>query len=140
MPIEKRTEFKSFDVVGAQAQNAKLILFVGGAGVLVTLLAFRSSVVFGIVMGLTFAIMLPIIYAVRNSNLRKIQLADKEMQTRGARSEIVAYEGDCPYCATKIKLRSSSSGENCPACLHRIILRNENFHSVATPVVRGTGQ
>jgi DNA-directed RNA polymerase subunit RPC12/RpoP len=43
------------------------------------------------------------------------------------------WRGECPYCSTAVSL-SLGLGADCPACHKRIVIRDEMFYSVDTPV------
>jgi DNA-directed RNA polymerase subunit RPC12/RpoP len=40
------------------------------------------------------------------------------------------YEGNCPYCSTKVSASLDSLGVNCPACKRRILIKEERFWKI----------
>jgi hypothetical protein len=47
---------------------------------------------------------------------------------------LLGYQGDCPYCGTKINFPVNVIGLDCFACNKRIVYRDRKFLSVDTPV------
>lgn len=66
--------------------------------------------------------------------MNRIQKANEEMSKTKPQITIIGYEGQCPYCDTKINLKPDVLGANCPACQNRIVLRDSKFYSVDTPI------
>lgn len=56
-------------------------------------------------------------------------------QSKPAKYETVhsGWKGECPYCSTAITL-PLTVGADCYACKNRIVIRDEKFYSVDTPM------
>lgn len=40
------------------------------------------------------------------------------------------YQGDCPYCSTKVSVRLGATGVDCSGCKKRILIKDERFYKV----------
>jgi len=126
------TEWKPLDVNQHRKQT---FIIAGTIGLIASLIviitedpALRFTVIFtSLLVGIPFLI-------IRINALNKIRKADEEMSKKKPQITIIGYEGHCPYCDTKITLKPDVLGENCPACLKRIVFRDSKFYSVETPV------
>jgi hypothetical protein len=58
----------------------------------------------------------------------------KEGKPARFKTEQSKWKGACPYCASVISLPCDTLGADCPACAKRIVIRDERFYSVDTPV------
>lgn len=126
------SEWKPLDV--SQHRNQTFVI-VGVAGVIALLIAFVtddpalrfSAIVTYLIIAIPF-------FLFRMSAMKRIQKADEEMSKMQPQTIIVGYEGNCPYCETKITMKPDVLGSDCPACQKRIVLRDSKFYSVETPI------
>jgi len=58
----------------------------------------------------------------------------KEGKPARFKTEHTKWKGACPYCSSVISLPSDTLGADCPACAKRIVIREERFYSVDTPI------
>jgi len=49
-------------------------------------------------------------------------------------TEQTSWKGPCPYCSSVVSLPYDKLGADCPACAKRIVIRDERFYSVDTPI------
>lgn len=130
--VEKLSdEWKPFDIERARKNLFIMLSILGGFGLLIALCLGGE---FGIWMGVTFLVFLPIIYVINNVNLKKTEKADKEMSMKPRHTILVGYKGQCPYCNSSINLKADVLGDNCPACHKRIVIRDSKFYSIDTPI------
>lgn len=97
-------------------------LCIGGSSLIYIMIGY--AVVAAIILGLN----------ITNTNKLKKSMTENGQKEAIPQIEIIGYQGQCPYCDTKIKLKANVLGDNCPACQKRIVLRDSKFYSVDTPV------
>lgn len=103
------------------------VLFV--LSLLVSVFVGAKTQSFGIGLGLLL-ILTFVLYLI---TIRFEKSAQKQIEESKNTKHLIGYEGECPYCQSQIKLKALS-GDNCPACQKRIVIRDSKFYSVDTPI------
>ncbi len=108
-PVKKVTEWKPFDAQQANNPTFILISVLGIIGLLISLCIGSSNKPFGVIMGITFLIVISFLYFKRPTNTKKFQKAVEEMQGKDSPvSFLVGYKGHCPYCDSTITRTQTS--------------------------------
>ena len=132
--IEKVIERKPYDIENDKKQTLIMIAIFGGMGLMLALFVGSSEKAFGIILGITFFVFLPIILIIRYKSHQKALEADEKMKDKPPTVIVTGYSGQCPYCSSSITLKANVPGDNCRACEKRIVIRDSKFYSVDTPI------
>jgi predicted RNA-binding Zn-ribbon protein involved in translation (DUF1610 family) len=130
--LEKVRDHVPFNPAPVKLQTNVMLGLFGSFGLIALALSGGSGVV--ILIGLVILGLVPVVYTVRTNNLNKIIAADEEFAKKGPAVSVIGYEGACPYCGTVVTAIANVSGETCPACHKRYLIRDSKFFSVETPV------
>jgi hypothetical protein len=132
--IEQVIERKPYAIETAKKHTFIMIAILGGIGLMMFLCAGGFDSAFGVIMGLTFLIVLSVVSVIRYVNFQKAVKAYEKTKNQPPTKIITGYKGECPYCSTSITLKANAPGDNCRACQKRIVIRDSKFYSVETPV------